>query len=520
MRQQKWKEKFLQNKLYKLIIYFYLFNFIISTCDKSTPFLQNDECISYCSYLNLIRGVCILNNSIIESQLLTNIISIGGINFKYLSYAFNLDGDMVILASENPPSNSRIFYGLKKNGRNFFNNSLFYLKYINDESYYNQKYESETLFVRLSSNDEDINGKEYFLSVPKYCDYVELFDFDNNEYYALSITIFYEDIIQSYFNSFLKLSDESNKYYYIFAGISTTYYFNIKKFSFSSKIIYDGYTLHNYNNSTKSLLRRIASCFQTEKLLIICFVEKDDYNYVAIIYDENLTQLSENIILSGDFTKENEDIFYKCIHFKGEIGIFSYYLSYSNVSPIISFKQANTSTQLIDYNNYGNIILNKVESENYSGLNDIMKLDENTICYASVGSNREILNIILIKIYGDNDSKLSLRYYSINTYMLHSYKFYTLKIFSYNNFVSMLSSYCLDTNHCKTDNDPHYASLIIFSYGNSFDSYFNIYDFLSQSYANLYDLCFTLQNNIKIDNNIFGLQFYGIKIMNFPDNIV
>ena len=266
MRQQKWKEKFLQNKLYKLIIYFYLFNFIISTCDKSTPFLQNDECISYCSYLNLIRGVCILNNSIIESQLLTNIISIGGINFKYLSYAFNLDGDMVILASENPPSNSRIFYGLKKNGRNFFNNSLFYLKYINDESYYNQKYESETLFVRLSSNDEDINGKEYFLSVPKYCDYVELFDFDNNEYYALSITIFYEDIIQSYFNSFLKLSDESNKYYYIFAGISTTYYFNIKKFSFSSKIIYDGYTLHNYNNSTKSLLRRIASCFQTEKL--------------------------------------------------------------------------------------------------------------------------------------------------------------------------------------------------------------------------------------------------------------
>ena len=120
MKLQKVEEKYIKNNLYKLIIYFKLLHLITSTCNKSTPFLENDECISNCSYINLTKGICSLDNSIIKLQLLTDIISIGRLNFRYMSYAFNLDGDLVIIAPTNPSSYSRNFYGLKKMKKLFY----------------------------------------------------------------------------------------------------------------------------------------------------------------------------------------------------------------------------------------------------------------------------------------------------------------------------------------------------------------------------------------------------------------
>ena len=516
-----------------ILILIKLFNFIFSECCKSSPYSKLDKCVTYteCSKEQLLKGECQIDNPIIKIQYLTNIIKVGDLNFRYINSATNSNGDIILLISSNPPSCVRKFYGLKNNGRFYFNNkgfeSQFFSFNINGEENDDQrKYEGEILFIELSNNNNNINNKEYLLSIAKWEAYTELFDFTEGDYNFMKSSEFFQSYIYSLKNSFFKLNQKDDGInYYIFASITKPinepfgdqFYFYIKKFSFSKKkIAENGYTI-NSNNYIEGPKGKIISCFESNKSFILCFFQNKNYNFVAIIYDQNLNQLSsEIIILSGNSIDQNENIFIKCIHYREEIGVFSFYQSYTTSYPTISFKNIENQTSLIDYNNFKNIILNKVVSNPNLMYNDIIKLDDYEICFFSVNQEREVFNVILIKEY---NSHLSIKYYSVDCYLLYNYKFYSdISIFSYNNFISLISSYCINGN-CNSDEDPHYASFIIFSYGNSSDYNFNIFDYLSQSDENLNDLCFSLKNKTNIENNIFGLILYGIKILNFSDDI-
>ena len=506
----------LYNTLFIFTFYFELIKLVISICDKSEPYLQDNKCVSKCNN----ESLCYLDNPIIKKQLLTNIIGIGHLNFRHINFAFNLNGDMVLLSSSNPSSCERVFYGLKNNGRYYFmdgkNETPFYSKNISGENNDNKREEGESLFIQLSNNDTNINGKEYFLTFGKYQNYVELYDFINDDYTFVEAKTIFGSLINSYTYSFFKLSNSIDKYYYIVAAICNTYYFSIKKYSFFSKDIDKGYIKHNTSDIV-SLRKVITSCFETERHLILCFIITSDSYFTVIVYDENLNQLNEKIISKEEANIEK--IFFKGIHFKEEIGIFAYYLSKNDVSPLITFLQAENETSLVEYNNFVNITLSKVSSNYYIGLNDIIKIDINTVCYSSVSSNKKILNIVLLKIYGDNNSNLSMRFYSINIYNLYNFLFYLdLKAISYNRFISLGLSYCYQQK-CKDTNDIHYSSLVIFSYGNSSDSFFDLFYHLSQNNENIHNICFNLEKNTFIENNIFGLQFDGIRILNFSKKI-
>ena len=506
-----------------LFFYFELINFIYSFHNSSVQLFQDNNSTLYTKDLNSTKTLRLLDDSIISGQLLTNIIEIGTVNFRYINFALNLKGDMIILSTAKPGSCERIFYGLKKNGRYYFKDgeieTPYYIKNITGEEDNNQRFEAETLFIQLSNNDTDINGKEYYLSIGKYKNYVELFDFENDNYSFIQTTTFFETLINSYVNSFFKLSKSDDNYYYIVTGIGSGSIFHIKKYSFYSNDIKQGYTSHNSTNYNVSD-RFISSCFETEKHLILCFIQDLLFNFNNLVYDEDLNQLYERIIFDEDNSKgsNNQKIFFKGIHFKGEIGVFAYYPSFNYTSPLITFIKAENEASLVEYNNFANITLDNVSSYYYLGLNDIIKIDNNTICYSSISLDKKVLNIIFLKIYGENDSKLSMSIYSVNTYTLQNYIFYQdLKIFSYNNFICLASSYCLGEK-CE-EKDSHYTSLIIFSYSNSSDSYFELFNYLSQNSENINNLCFNLENKTFIENNIFGFIFDGIIITNFPNNI-
>ena len=113
---------------------------------------------------------CIINNTIIKTQWLYNIIRIGGLAYRYINFGTYSNGDMVIETTFYPPKAHRYFYGLKKNRRPFFTN-----KTIQDEAPYNiietkdfsyseGLYEVESIVIK-SSEDRDGNGKEYFLTI-------------------------------------------------------------------------------------------------------------------------------------------------------------------------------------------------------------------------------------------------------------------------------------------------------------------------------------------------------------------
>ena len=89
-----------------------------------------------------------------------------------------------------------------------------------------------------------------------------------------------------------------------------------------------------------------------------------------------------------------------------------------------------------------------------------------------------------------------------------------MKLYLYKKNIVLGFSSCLQSN-CSSYDDPHYSSLIFFSYPNSTEGYLDIISHLQKEENN--KIILNVFDNIVIDNNIFGYILDGIKI-NSIDN--
>ena len=208
------KKKFSNNSklfiiLFQIVLLFNIIKTQTNECSKQTPFLISDECKNSCTKEEYDSKVCILNNNIIKSQNLTNIIYLGDFKFRYVNFASYSNGDMVLETTSYPELNKRIFYGLSQNGWPFFKSEIngeetetpFYFKTIYNES----KFESENSVIMHSTN-----GNEYYLSLSKLECYTELFDFKNDEFFSKPTTQFSSYVIvNSLRHSFFPLSTKN-----------------------------------------------------------------------------------------------------------------------------------------------------------------------------------------------------------------------------------------------------------------------------------------------------------------------
>ena len=103
-----------------------LFNIIkaeITECSKQQPILISSQCkLEYCSKEQFDLKQCIINNTIVKTQWINNLIIFGENPYRYLSYATYSNDDIVIESACYPLKQKRMFYGLKKDGRPFFIN--------------------------------------------------------------------------------------------------------------------------------------------------------------------------------------------------------------------------------------------------------------------------------------------------------------------------------------------------------------------------------------------------------------
>lgn len=146
------------------------------------------------------------------------------------------------------------------------------------------------------------------------------------------------------------------------------------------------------------------------------------------------------------FVVEKYDVsggyFFKCIHFKGDIGIFIYYLDDSKDSPVIIFKTI-SSIFAIGYYQLSSIILSGYSFNKDVLLNDIEKISEEKISFISTTDTKEKLIVVMIHLF-IQDQNIKIRYYSLEIYKLFNYKFFSdLNVHPYNNkYVTMASSFC------------------------------------------------------------------------------
>ena len=513
------------NNIFIFLKFIFLFQIIIPTTNEIKkeniiPFNNSSCALQFCNKQNL-----------------SNIILIGEKGFNYANLVSYSNGDLVVETNSFPRSYKRMFYGIKKNGREFFKtkDSNKRTNYYSLEAKVqiginkNQSLETELFIVTVDEGEN--KGKEYLVSIGKGNTYIELYDFDNDKIYRKSI----EKIINRKMNSIkgTVIKYQINNLNYELFGYINLY--ENKLYFIENKNPFFNY----FSNSNRA--RKTLSCFMTDLKYIMClytnftlYNSKNQFNsgYIKVFQSSkdsnNFTEL-KGIYLEDMYIEDS--IFLKAIHYKGEIGIFIYYYFYYTSdnyiknkviiphNPIILFKKYDN--ELIDYSrSFIRTVLNQRIFNMDCSLNDLIKISDKKICFLSTSNDKDILYIVLINIFGIE--KLVIRYYDIEVFNLYKFKFFNnIRAHLYNDFIAFAFSFCRNEN-CIDENSEYYSAFMIFNYPNGTDTDLNVTDYLLRNNdININNITINLANKVFIENNIFGNVYSEIQVIDFSgcDNI-
>jgi len=483
----------------KFNIFIILINpFILSVCNYTYPIMKNQKCINTTCQINEFEiGTCILENDIIREQAFTNIVKFTDTKPDFIASCTTPNGNLIAFSSLWGKT-IKYFFGIKKNGRPYFFNN-------NEESLFKEsdsdkeRRESNIFAIILNGENDD---KEYIITFGKEESNFELYDFDNKDN-----PVYYQDgkeffrTTSNYFDRgcIFKLQSENNSYIIgLMASVNQVSFFHLIKLLFNSKDI--------ANNSPIVDVKMIEtarepsfSCFESEKNYIICFYHSVQSLYFAIVFDHNLNQLKNETIAQVYMT----NVFYKCIHFKNEAGVFLYYEKY--VSLAIQFKEYKNG----EINNYfkskSKIQINISGFVNDVKLNDLVKIEDSKFCFISASTNYEKMKIFILSNYVNE--KIKIRYYLIQT------KSYYLYTFSKQFMLSIYNDMIALAGINNKEGEFTYGTITIFSYPNSTDFIINLTDSNSINHIiKFYEQC-------KIENNLFGYIFKGVQIFNFSTGL-
>ena len=493
-------------------------------CDKSTPIqkLDNNCYLTYCTKEEFEIGECIISNSVIKTQWLTNIIDVGNEGFRFINFALTSQGDLFLQTTAYPYTRDNIFFGMKLNGRPYFTISreetlVILLTYLDSSLY--TRYNGELINILVEKKNKK---REYLMSIGKDENNVEIFDFKNDLVTIFPTKEMTEYLIRSKKFSLFHFIDNNNKNSYILTFIgkkneTKNLYYVLQKYEFfyNSTIDDIDYKKTEYikkENLDNKNYKYILSCFQTVNRLIICFYYNSNLNYTATLYDSNLNEIN-----NFDFShpSNEQDLFFKCIHLKQEIGIFYYFLEKKERPKIDIVEFIKTP----DGKNYTmkyifKYLTTKKDNINYKiYYNSILKLNENKFGIIQINENQDEIYIIIYNIFNDNKEIIG-RYYKIDIFKLYNLKIHNdIDSILFNSFFVCAFSFCTEKESEMCNN--YHSSIIMFSYPDSKDYIINFINYIQiNNYKFL--LLDDIIKNIKIDNNIYGYIIKGIQIQSYP----
>ena len=450
----------------------------------------------------------------ITSQQLNNIICIGISTSSNPNLETFSDGSLIVETSRDTGSLNRYFYGLTKDGRSYFksdNNRATFM--VGHSNVYRN--DSENFVITIN----DGNHSEYLMSIG-YDKFAEIYDLKEEkleDYVAIGSFIEMNGNIVNLKQTGINVYD--GNFYYFFYGYITESYFYLKKYKFISTKFSEVETIKTLK--VAAAYGNTSSCFITDNKFIVCmFITKNSLQmYLFVyIYDLNLNEklkinLDEKVASNS---KNKYPYFLKCIHLKEDIGVFAFYKS-QGISmvknPYLVFKEY-IGEELIDY--IPQIVLNKKEFNTEDLFNDLIKINENKLCYIGTSENKEEMYIVLLNIY--QNINIVIRYYNFNIFSLYTFKFYkNMRANLYNNFIAYAFSFCR-TESCSSNKDTRYTGFMIFGYPNGEDIISNLTDLIPPNSENSDNYIIDLYDQVRIDNNIFGLKTSHIIIKNINCN--
>lgn len=517
----------------RLFLILSLIELTFNLCDKETPILLNNgTCVLIPCLLNQSSlGECTINNDIIKTQWLNNIIIIGNAQSTYITFVEYSNKDLVILVEDDAGSVYRFFYGLKQNGRPLFtdsNNDETPYKLVTTANGNNGQIERDACIITTNSNKE-----EYVIKIAKGYgnNYVELFDLETGEIYTKLVTEFLGKEIFSSIGTAIN-TKKDNEFYFLHGSLAINTdsatrnnnptAFTLRKFYFNTKesLENDSDLIKFYSNEFPSFLD-VISCFETSLKNIVCLYcnktkidNKWKKNYYIIAFDDNL--LEKNITEKLNNAEIYYQIFFKCIHYEDEAGAFVFYIPDENddekLYPSFFFKNL-TSTEFINtFPEIKEITIDIEDLEVYTYLSDFIKLSENKFVLSTARLKIMTINIILLSLFQHNGNKIKIRIYKIKISDLYNFIiFQNIRIYPYKKNILVLGINFM--NETYYSGCPHYIGVSFISYPNSIDINMNITDELVENNF----LTIDFKKYVTIENNIFGLVFSSILIKKFEN---
>ena len=524
------------NYFIKLIIILTQISLSLNICnDRAHPIFvkSSNSCeMKYCQEEEFEQKSCIKDNEIIRVQWLSNIIKFKQNKCRNPKFVKYEDGNIGIFTGEqssNSMYNIINYYCLNEYGKI----SLYQFKKVGTSFAISTNGEiivsfddGEMLIIKSSINEVLI------INIGKQFGEAELYDLQKIQtsivFHGQTKDYFDNQIFTNIRGSLFNLKDSD---YFIYAGLFVTYQsemntaslssytneFALFKISISSKASFQNPTkIYSLSSEKFTAYGKMVSCFQTENKVIVCFyiTSLTDKSYKIVTFNENFETVNRDFGISVNYIEEN--IFFKGIHYKDEIGAFLYYnINGDNIYPYIYFYNIKALT--FEYK--ASLTLDKYQI-NYNidlNLNDFMKISEEVLCFSTLSENRETLYIIILNIFSFSLSQI--RYYKIETFGLYNFKFYMeLRTELYMDYIALASSFC-EKEDCDSLDDS-YTSLIIFNYPNTTDVNKDITEeFSKNNVMSFEDLNFNLdlKDYVIIENNIFGYIYYLIIIKSFQN---
>ena len=507
------------SNLLKAFLFLNIFSYCLLTeCnDRNKPYLLNNKCEAYCSIYDINSEKCVIQNEIIKTQYLNNIIVIEGLDYPYVNVATSKNNNLYLLSSGYQELNFRNLYLLNNQGYGLLDKD-YPMKIIKADSAFSKgRFESEIFTIKLYESNDD---NEYLISISKADQYVEIYDFDNNVVFCDDVAKVFDNLnnVFTFFGPHLKLksAEKEQKNTYLIGILACEYeengknipYFYLKKVNFTSLNIKDNHPSFD-TQKIKSSHSKIVSCYETSKYFIICFFQNPNYEYIMVVYNYNLEKETELRIANGNIPTEQSNYYFECIHFFNETGVFAYFTNNENHNLVFEFKRYfDNNKTIIDH--FKSFTKYKIDNYHFNKeiLNsDMIKVEDKKFYFVGVSTENEILYII--SIFNYNEENFSYRVYSINSQDLYKYRPRgSLRITIYNNFLVAGLSYFNTTSEWVS-----YPSLIIFNYVKSENETFDLISYIKNNDIKINNLELELKGKYLIENNIFGYVYSGIEII-------
>ena len=494
-------------------------------CPREYPLLINNK--KECALEIYNEAKHIISNKIIKTQWLNKRIQIGEEQCWFIRMDFSSKGDLIMETNEynkNVAINTRYFYGIKSNGRPFFYNSInnkFEEKIAIEANTNFFNYESQLIKIKLVNDDE----KDYYLSCSFTECSLEIADFYNNKIVGISQkAVFGKYYWSTKLFSILELKNEKNVYLFCFIALNISkHYVFLQKIKFyksdlSKENSYEKIKYTESNSEYAASQSKIISCHELSVFNIIqCFYINIEKYYVLSLFDEDSLNLIKTFIIDNTNLVFDDgidwDYFFQSILIKDNVSVLGYILDPNSNLIYIQIKMINKYKEYVLENYFlknKKIIINKEKKYDVNSfyfISHLKKLNEDKFCLITTSKNNFDIYITIFDFYAFRNTNLIIRYYHIPLKLYDLREFQFILSVNFNGFLGLVF-----TNQKLTWNPAiHYFS--IFSYINSRDSELITLDLTTTLQLNDYI------NGTDIENNLFGVELYGIKIIKLPKNI-